>query len=56
MRMHAFRLTPGTDLKTVSTILGHSSIALTANTYAGVLPTLHRDAAVRLDVLLATPV
>ncbi len=49
-------LASGTDLKTVSSILGHSTIALTANTYAGVLPNLHRDAAARLETLLARPI
>jgi len=38
----------GTDLKVVSQILGHSTIALTANTYTGVLPALQREASDRL--------
>ena len=42
-------LAQGVDLKTVSSILGHSQISLTANTYAGVLPGLLD----RLDVVLA---
>ena len=46
-------LAQGVDLKTVSSILGHSQISLTANTYAGVLPGLHRAALDRLDVVLA---
>jgi hypothetical protein len=32
--------------------LGHSTIALTANTYAHLLPELQREAAVRMDALL----
>jgi integrase len=45
-------LASGVDLKTVSAILGHSTIAITANTYAGVLHSLHTDAADRLTRLL----
>ena len=45
-------LAQGVDLKTVSSILGHSQITLTANTYAGVLPQLHTDALERLDMVL----
>jgi integrase len=45
-------LASGVDLKTVSAILGHSTIAITANTYAGVLHSLHQDAAARLSRLL----
>jgi integrase len=46
-------LASGVDLKTVSAILGHSTIAITANTYAGVLHSLHADAADRITRLLA---
>ena len=46
-------LASGVDLKTVSAILGHSTIAITANTYAGVLHSLHADAAERITRLLA---
>ncbi len=46
-------LASGVDLKTVSAILGHSTIAITANTYAGVLHSLHKDAADRITRLLA---
>ena len=46
-------LASGVDLKTVSAILGHSTIAITANTYAGVLHSLHTDAADRITRLLA---
>jgi integrase len=45
-------LASGVDLKTVSAILGHSTIAITANTYAGVLHSLHEDAADRMTRLL----
>ncbi len=46
-------LASGVDLKTVSAILGHSTISLTANTYAAVLPSLAADAMARLGALLA---
>lgn len=42
----------GVDLKTVSTMLGHSQISLTANTYATTLPSLLVEAANKLDQLL----
>ena len=45
-------LASGVDLKTVSAILGHSTIAITADTYAGVLHSLHADAAERIARLL----
>jgi integrase len=45
-------LASGLDLKTVSTMLGHSQIALTANTYASVVPFLLQEAADRLNGLL----
>jgi integrase len=48
-------LAAGVDLKTISTLLGHSTITLTANTYAGVVPALTADAMDRLGALL-TPV
>jgi integrase len=47
-------LASGVDLKTVSAILGHSTIAITANTYAGVLHSLHTDAADRIAQFLAS--
>ena len=43
------------DLKSISLLLGHSTITLTANTYAGVVPALTADAMERLGALL-TPV
>lgn len=45
----------GSDLATVSGLLGHSSVALTASTYAGVMPSLKRGAADRLGLLLQRP-
>lgn len=42
----------GSDLATVSGLLGHTSVALTASTYAGVAPSLKRQAADRLGLLL----
>ncbi len=42
------------DLKTVSAVLGHSTISPTANTYAAVLPSLASDAMTRLGALLTT--
>jgi integrase len=47
-------LASGVDLATVSHMLGHSSVALTASsTYAGFLPTLRDDAVARLERLLS---
>jgi integrase len=45
-------LASGVDIKTVSAILGHSSIGITANTYASVLPSLHAEAAAKMARLL----
>ncbi|HUY98617.1 MAG TPA: tyrosine-type recombinase/integrase [Verrucomicrobiae bacterium] len=45
----------GSDLATVSHLLGHSSVALTASTYAGILPSLRQDAAERFERLLHQP-
>jgi site-specific recombinase XerD len=45
-------LTQGISLKVVQTILGHSQIAVTANTYAHVLPKLQREAAERIGQAL----
>lgn len=45
----------GVHQRVVMEILGHSQISLTMNTYAHVLPETQREAAVKLDVLLARP-
>ena len=44
----------GIDLKTVSTMLGHSQIGLTADTYGSTMPGLKLEAARRIDGLLGT--
>ena len=49
----ALLLASGADLKVVSSILGHSSIRLTADTYAGVVGRLRDDAAEGLERLLS---
>lgn len=52
---HAFAglmLASGADLSTVCSLLGHTSVNLTASTYAGVIPSLKRQAADRLGALL----
>ncbi len=56
---HAFAglmLASGSDLSTVSSLLGHTSVNLTASTYAGVMPSLKRQAADRLGAMLQRPV
>ena len=40
-------LSQGVPLKVTQTVLGHSQIAVTANTYSHVMPELQRDAAER---------
>jgi integrase len=61
VRLHDLRhsfasllLAGGADLKTVSTALGHSTIAVTADTYAHVSPAMLRDAANLLDRIVAS--
>jgi integrase len=52
---HAFAtisLTAGVDLKTTSEMLGHSSIAITADIYAHVLPQVQQAAAAAVGQLL----
>lgn len=44
----------GVDLKTVSTLLGHSNIGITADTYTHVIPKLKTDAADKIDYLFAS--
>ena len=47
-----FMLSQGVPLKVTQTVLGHSQIAVTANTYSHVMPELQRDAAERVGALL----
>jgi len=56
---HAFAgllLASGAELATVSHLLGHTDVSLTARTYAGVAPSLRQDAVSRLGALLQRPV
>jgi integrase len=43
----------GIHLKVVSERLGHSSIAITLDTYSHVIPSMQRDAVDAVDALLA---
>jgi integrase len=59
MRFHDLRHTMATILlgsdvhpKMVQERLGHSSIAITMDTYSHVLPSMHQDVARKLDDLL----
>jgi integrase len=55
---HAFAtlmFASGVDSGTVSALLGHSSVSLTMSTYAGVAPSLKRQATDQLARLLAQP-
>jgi integrase len=47
-------LAQGVDLKVIQEVLGHSSIVLTMNTYAHVMPVRKRDAADLMDAALST--
>lgn len=46
-------LAQGVQLRTIMELLGHSTIVLTANTYSHVMPEAMRDAAEKMDVVLA---
>lgn len=46
-------LAQGVSMRTTMEVLGHSQIAVTANLYSHVVPELKRDAADRMDALLA---
>jgi len=46
-------LAQGTDVRTIMDILGHSQISLTLNTYSHVMPELRREAADRMEAILA---
>ena len=47
-----YMLSEGIPLKVIQRVLGHSQIAVTANTYAHVMPELQGDAAERVGDLL----
>jgi integrase len=49
----SFLLVQGVSPRVVMETLGHSQISLTMNTYSHVMPALQRDAAERMDALLA---
>ena len=51
----SYLLAQGVDLKTVSVILGHSSIQITADVYGHIEPELKRDAADRLGAVIFGP-
>jgi integrase len=54
--LHAgLMLGSGVDISVASHLLGHSSVQLTASTYAGVMPALKQDAADRFERLLSRP-
>ena len=62
VRLHDLRhslasllLAGGADLKTVSTALGHSTIAMTADTYAHISPAMLHEAANLMDTLWWRP-
>ncbi len=46
-------LVQGVSPRVVMDVLGHSQIALTMNTYTHVLPQLRREAAERMEALIA---
>jgi hypothetical protein len=46
----------GVDLKSISTALGHSTIAVTANTYAHVSVARHEENAARLEAAIGSVV
>lgn len=61
IRFHSLRhtaasllLAQGTHPRVVMELLGHSTIALTMNTYSHVIPALERDAADRMDAILTS--
>ena len=61
IRFHSLRhtaasllLAQGIHPRVVMEMLGHSTIALTMNTYSHVIPALERDAADRMNALLSS--
>lgn len=44
----------GTHAKVVADLLGHSTVSITLDTYSHVLPTLHEEAAGRMEELLSS--
>ncbi|MEK6720132.1 MAG: tyrosine-type recombinase/integrase [Chloroflexota bacterium] len=59
LRFHELRhaaatvmLAQGVELRVISETLGHSSLGMTADVYAGVVPALGRAAAARMDEAL----
>ena len=47
-------LAQGVDVRTIMETLGHAHISMTLNTYAHVMPALQRDAAAKMDAILAS--
>jgi integrase len=45
-------LAQGVPMRTIMELLGHSSIAMTANVYSHVAPAMLRDAADKMDAIL----
>jgi len=63
VRLHDLRhthaslmLQQGTDIKTISTRLGHSSVAFTMDTYAHLLPGMQKAAMEKFEAALGIPV
>ena len=48
-----FLLAQGVNPRTIMETLGHSQISLTLNTYSHVLPSLQKEAAFRMNQMLA---
>jgi site-specific recombinase XerD len=46
-------LAQGVQLRAIMELLGHSTIALTANTYSHVMPSIMQDMADKIDAILA---